>query len=110
MVTETSFVRLRVKLRKIKPGKTRIAAVALAMLANPCSLSAAAENGNGPVLKGKAAIGGWQQDKPGVRRLLNAQDLRKPATFLTEIAATCGISPNAADSPLVAVCVRSQAQ
>jgi glucose/arabinose dehydrogenase len=27
------------------------------------------------VLTGKAAFGGWQQDKPGLRRLLTAQDL-----------------------------------
>lgn len=29
---------------------------------------------NPPVLKGKAALGGWQQDKPGVRRLLTLAD------------------------------------
>jgi hypothetical protein len=31
---------------------------------------------------------------------------RKPAVFLGEKAASCGVSPNASDSPLVAVCVR----
>ncbi|HEX5508986.1 MAG TPA: hypothetical protein VFX37_10825 [Pseudolabrys sp.] len=30
---------------------------------------------------------------------------RKPATFLTEKSVSCGVVPNAADSPLVAVCV-----
>jgi Collagen triple helix repeat (20 copies) len=34
---------------------------------------------------------------------------RKPATFLGENAASCGVTRNASDSPLVAVCVRSQA-
>jgi hypothetical protein len=31
---------------------------------------------------------------------------RKPAMFLGEKAASCGVSPNASDSPLVAMCVR----
>lgn len=35
---------------------------------------------------------------------------RKPAIFLTERSASCGVVPSAADSPLVAVCVRSQGQ
>lgn len=35
---------------------------------------------------------------------------RKSATFLSENAASCGISRNAADNPLVAVCVRPQSQ
>ena len=35
---------------------------------------------------------------------------RKSATFLGENSASCGIAPSAADSPLIAVCVRSQSQ
>jgi hypothetical protein len=35
---------------------------------------------------------------------------RKPASFLGENAATCGIAPSPEDSQLVAVCVRSQVQ
>jgi len=35
---------------------------------------------------------------------------RKPAMFLSEKSVSCGLAPNSADSPLVAVCVRSQAQ
>jgi hypothetical protein len=35
---------------------------------------------------------------------------RKTATFLTENSVSCGITPTPADSPLVAVCVRAQAQ
>jgi hypothetical protein len=35
---------------------------------------------------------------------------RKPALFLGEKSASCGLAPNSAESPLVAVCVRSQAQ
>jgi hypothetical protein len=31
---------------------------------------------------------------------------RKPAVFLGEKAASCGVRPTASDSPLVAVCVR----
>jgi len=35
---------------------------------------------------------------------------RRPATFLTENSASCGIAPSAATSPLVAVCVRTDSQ
>jgi hypothetical protein len=35
---------------------------------------------------------------------------RKPAIFLGERSASCGVTANVSDSPLVAVCVRSQAQ
>jgi hypothetical protein len=35
---------------------------------------------------------------------------RRPASFLTENTASCGIAPSAANSPLVAVCVRSTGQ
>jgi len=35
---------------------------------------------------------------------------RRPATFLSENTANCGIAPSPATSPLVAVCVRSDAQ
>lgn len=34
---------------------------------------------------------------------------RKPATFLTDRSVSCGVVPNAANSPLVAVCVSSSA-
>ena len=53
----------------------RTAAAALVVLANASASSSAAEEGNGPVLKGKAAFGSWQQDKPGIRRLLTPRDL-----------------------------------
>jgi glucose/arabinose dehydrogenase len=43
----------------------------------------------GQVLKGKAAFGGWRQDEPGVKRLLNLQDLPpaggKPAQNFGEV-------------------------
>ena len=48
------------------------AAAALATLAGAASSAPAQESG--PVLKGKAAFGGWQQDKPGLRRLLTLGD------------------------------------
>ena len=35
---------------------------------------------------------------------------RKPATFLSENSASCGLTPSASESPLVAVCVKSQGQ
>ena len=48
----------------------RIAAAAF-LLAG--TFSAGAQDA-GPVLKGKAALGGWKQDKPGLRRLLTLAD------------------------------------
>jgi hypothetical protein len=35
---------------------------------------------------------------------------RKPATFLSENSASCGLTPSASESPLVGVCVKSQGQ
>jgi hypothetical protein len=35
---------------------------------------------------------------------------RRPAMFLSEVAASCGVAPSAAANPLVAVCVRFQGQ
>ncbi len=35
---------------------------------------------------------------------------RKPASFLSEVGASCGVTPSATDSPLVLVCVRTQTQ
>ncbi|MGO9992787.1 MAG: PQQ-dependent sugar dehydrogenase [Steroidobacteraceae bacterium] len=46
---------------------------ALALLASASELGLAAEQG--PLLKGEQAVGGWRQDKPGVRRLLTPSDL-----------------------------------
>ena len=53
----------------------RITAACLVILTGATELSAGAEDGNRPVLKGKAAFGGWQQDEPGLRRLLTPRDL-----------------------------------
>lgn len=50
-------------------------AACLAALCASGSAAAPATEGNTPVLKGKAAFGGWQQDKPGIRRLITPQDL-----------------------------------
>jgi hypothetical protein len=45
------------------------------MLAGAGAVRAAAEDGSGTLLKGKAAFGSWQQDKPGLRRLIKPLDL-----------------------------------
>src|SRR5882672_12703662 len=48
----------------------------LKVIAVACCLSAlAGERAFGQVLQGAAAFGGWQDDKPGVRRLIRPQDL-----------------------------------
>jgi len=44
----------------------RTAAAALVVLVNASASSSAAEDGNGTLLKGKAAFGSWQQDKLGI--------------------------------------------
>jgi hypothetical protein len=51
----------------------RIVVATLALLASGNVVGA--EEGNGQLLKGKAAFGGWQQDKPGVKRLFTLEDL-----------------------------------
>ena len=53
----------------------RTTVAAIVMLAGAGAVRAAAEEGSGTLLKGKAAFGSWQQDKPGLRRLLKPQDL-----------------------------------
>jgi glucose/arabinose dehydrogenase len=53
----------------------------------------------GSLLKGKAAFGGWQQDKPGVRRLLTLQDLppigKSTPNFAEVVSMPAGAKPNA---------------
>jgi glucose/arabinose dehydrogenase len=51
------------------------AAATLALLASGDGVAVPADESSGPLLKGKAAFGGWQYDKPGVRRLLTRKDL-----------------------------------
>jgi hypothetical protein len=53
----------------------RTTAAAIVMLAGAGAVRAAAEDGSGTLLKGKAAFGSWQQDKPDLRRLIKPQDL-----------------------------------
>ncbi|TGQ34956.1 sorbosone dehydrogenase family protein [Mesorhizobium sp. M00.F.Ca.ET.216.01.1.1] len=40
--------------------------------------TAFAQQADQPVLKGKAAFGGWKADRPGVRRLITPDDLQAP--------------------------------
>jgi glucose/arabinose dehydrogenase len=53
----------------------RIGTAAAVIFTGATALVAGVEDVNGPVLKGAAALGSWQQDRPGVRRLLTPQDL-----------------------------------
>jgi glucose/arabinose dehydrogenase len=52
-----------------------IAAAVLALLAGASVLATRAQESEGQLLKGQAAFGGWQQDRPGMRRLFTLQDL-----------------------------------
>src|SRR5258706_2420718 len=57
-------------------AKLRTFAVTTLMLVASGSIAAPTpDSNNAPLLKGQAAMGGWQQDNPGVRRLLTPQDL-----------------------------------
>ena len=75
----------------------KIVSVALVLLASATMGAAIAENGGQP-LKGKAAFGGWQQDKPGLRRLLTAQDLppisKSTPNFAEVVAMPAGAKPS----------------
>jgi glucose/arabinose dehydrogenase len=95
----------------------RTTAAAIVVLAGAGALHGAAEDGSGTLLKGKAAFGSWQQDKPGLRRLIKPQDLppvgkstpnfsevapvppgakpRVPPGFLVEMVASGYASPRA---------------
>jgi glucose/arabinose dehydrogenase len=95
----------------------RTTAAAIVMLAGAGAVRAAAEDGSGTLLKGKAAFGSWRQDKPGLRRLIKPQDLppvgkstpnfsevapvppgtkpRVPPGFLVEIVASGYVGPRA---------------
>jgi glucose/arabinose dehydrogenase len=55
---------------------SRIEGYSLKVLyAAACCLSLLTGQASGQVLQGAAAFGGWRDDKPGVRRLITAQDL-----------------------------------
>src|SRR5260370_23956758 len=75
----------------------KIVSVARVLLASATTGAAIAENGGQP-LKGKAAFGGWQQDKPGLRRLLTAQDLppisKSTPNFAEVVAMPAGAKPS----------------
>jgi glucose/arabinose dehydrogenase len=62
------------------------AAVAALLLAGSFSLPASAQESSGDTLKGQAALGGWEQDGPGVKRLLTPQDLPPIGTSVATIA------------------------
>src|SRR3984893_3634220 len=66
----------------------RTTAAAIVVLAGAGALRAAAADGSGTLLKGKAAFGSWQQDKPGPRP-------RVPPGFLVEMVASGYAGPRA---------------
>jgi glucose/arabinose dehydrogenase len=75
----------------------RIMAATLALLASGGVVGAPAEESNGQLLKGKAAFGGWQQDKPGVKRLITLQDLppigNSTSNWVEVVPAPAGAKP-----------------
>jgi glucose/arabinose dehydrogenase len=78
--------------------KLVFAAMTLALFASGTYCAAKAAENSEKVLKGKAAFGEWQDDKPGVRRLIRPQDLPrigKSVAAFTEIAPMpTGVKPS----------------
>jgi glucose/arabinose dehydrogenase len=75
----------------------RIVAATLALLASGNVVRAPAEESNEQLLKGKAAFGGWQQDKPGVKRLFTLKDLpptgNSTSNWVEVVPAPAGAKP-----------------
>jgi hypothetical protein len=75
----------------------RIVAATLALLASGNVVRAPAEESNEQPLKGKAAFGGWQQDKPGVKRLFTLKDLppigNSTSNWVEVVPAPAGAKP-----------------
>jgi hypothetical protein len=78
-------------------AKIALIATTLGLLACGNCLAAPADESNGQLLKGKAAFGGWQQDKPGVRRLLTPKDLppigKSTPNFVEVVPMPAGAKP-----------------
>jgi len=74
-----------------------IAAAAVAFLTNDSVPATAADERSAPLLKGKAAFGDWQEDEPGVRRLLTLQDqplaAETPQNFAEVVPIPAGAKP-----------------
>ena len=73
----------------------RTTAAAIVMLAGAGAVRAAAEDGSGTLLKGKAAFGSWQQDKPGLRRLIKPQDLPPVGNSTPNFSEVAPVPPGA---------------
>ena len=67
------------------------------VVAQTNAISAADEPGAGMLLKGKDALGSWQQDKPGLRRHITVQDLppieKSAANFSETVPMPAGAKP-----------------
>jgi glucose/arabinose dehydrogenase len=74
-----------------------IAVAAVAFLTNDSVPATAADERSAPLLKGKAAFGDWQEDEPGVRRLLTLQDqplaAETPQNFAEVVPIRAGAKP-----------------
>jgi glucose/arabinose dehydrogenase len=79
------------------PRILSIAAATLTLLAGANVLVPNAQETGRQLLKGTAAFGGWQQDRPGVRRLLTLQDLppigRSTPNFSEVVPMRAGAKP-----------------
>ena len=73
----------------------RTTAAAIVMLAGAGAVRAAAEDGSGTLLKGKAAFGSWRQDKPGLRRLIKPQDLAPVGKSTPNFSEVAPVPPGA---------------
>jgi glucose/arabinose dehydrogenase len=78
-----------------------ISAIMLALLAGGGIVGVNAEESGGQLLKGTAALGGWQQDRPGLRRLITPQDLppitESTPSFAEVVPPPAGAKPSVPD-------------
>ena len=77
--------------------KIVLIAATLGLLACGSVVAAPADESNGQLLRGKAAFGGWEQDKPGLRRQLTPKDLppigKSTPNFVEVVPMPAGAKP-----------------
>jgi hypothetical protein len=78
-------------------AKIVLIAATLGLLACGNVVAAPADESDGQLLRGKAALGGWEQDKPGLRRQLTPKDLppigKSTPNFVEVVPMPAGAKP-----------------
>jgi hypothetical protein len=78
-------------------AKIVLIAATLGLLECGNVVAAPADESDGQLLRGKAALGGWEQDKPGLRRQLTPKDLppigKSTPNFVEVVPMPAGAKP-----------------